>query len=209
VPRSHAGTGDGLSQTIGGNVGDGLRPSPTKLGVLPTGALPCAPTAIHRSWQDEFGTLIATLEGRSGGLGVMVIAALEDAESALNALQTVPSFKGRMILAVLEQLHTAPLEMVIKANQPNIVIALEPSCLGITTRGAAINTQSEQVTSSTGMTYVEPGQYLAWTAGHLEPELNSNLEHPSIAASVASSLKIPCAACDLTHLPKLLETLLV
>jgi hypothetical protein len=175
--------------------GDGLKPSPTNV--------------IHRSWTDEFGSLIATLEGRSGGRSIMVIATLENAENTLQVLQTMPSFKGRIILAVLEQLHVAPLEEVIKANQPNIMIALETNCAGIATRGAAITTKPEQVSSSTGMTYVEPGNYQAWTAGYLEPAIESNLEYSSIAASVAASLKIPCAACDLGHLPKLLETLLV
>jgi hypothetical protein len=158
---------------------------------------------------DEFGTPIATLEGRNGGRSLMVIARLENAESTLKVLQTMPSFKGRITLAVLEQFHAAPLEAVIKANQPNIVIALEPNCAGIATRGAVITTQPQQVTSSTGMTYFEPGQYAAWTAGHLEPALTVDLESPSVAASVAASLKISCAACDLTHLPGLLETLLI
>jgi hypothetical protein len=153
--------------------------------------------------------LIATLEGRSGGRNIMIVARLENAENTLHVLQTVPSFKGRIILAILEQLHAAPLEMVMNANNPNLVIALEPDCAGIATRGTAITTKTEQVTTSTGMTYFEPGNYAAWTSGHLEPELNATLEYPSIAASVASSLKIPCAACDLTHLPSLLETLLV
>lgn len=187
-----------MNKTIGNGAGNGLRPSPTG-----------NTHAIHRSWTDEFGTLVATLEGRSGGRNIMVIANLENAESALNVLQAMPSFKGRIILVVLEQLHAAPLEAVIKANQPNIVIALEPNCAGMATRGAAITTQPEQVTSSTGMTYVEPGNYPAWTAGCLEPALTPNLEYSSIAASVAASLKTPCAACDLMHLPGSLETLLV
>jgi hypothetical protein len=139
----------------------------------------------------------------------MVIAALENAENTLAILQTLPSFKGRILLAIPEQLHAAPLEAVIKANQPNIIIALEMNCAGVATRGIAITAQPEQVTTSTGMTYFEPGDYQAWTAGHLEPALTANLEHPSIAASIASSLKISCAACDLTHLPKLLERLLI
>jgi hypothetical protein len=186
VPRNHDGTGDDL------------RPSLTIFS-----------NAIHRSWTDEFGTLIATLEGRSGGRNLMVIAPLEIAEHILLALQTLPSFKGHIILAILEQLHAAPLEAVINANNPNIVIALEQTCTGIATRGAAITTKPEQVTTSTGITYLEAGQYQAWTSGHLEHQIKSALECPSIAASIASSLKIPCVACDLTHLPGLLETLLV
>jgi hypothetical protein len=165
--------------------------------------------AIHRSWSDEFGTLVATLEGRSGGRNIMVIARLEEAENILPTLQNLPSFKGRITLSILEQFHAAPLETVIKANNPKIMIALEPSCAGIATRGAAISTQPEQFSSSTGISYLETGHYQAWTTEHLEPELQATLEHSSIAASVASSLKIPCAACDLTHLPSLLETLLV
>ncbi len=194
MPRNHAETGDGL------------RPSPTK-----SGALPCAPTEIeiHRSWTDEFGTLIATLEGRSGGRSVMVIADLENAENTLQVLQTLPSFKGSILLAIPEQLHAAPLEAVIKANQPNIVVSLEMNCAGIATRGAAVTNQPEQVTTSTGMTYFESGNYQAWTTGHLESVLTPKLEHPSIPACIATSLKKTCAACDLTHLPKLLETLLV
>jgi hypothetical protein len=176
-------------------VGDGLRPSPTN--------------AIHRSWIDEFGSLIATLEGRSGGRSIMVIAALENTEHTLQSLQVLPSFKGRIILAILEQLHAAPLEAVIKANQPNIVIALEPNCSGIATQGTGITIKPVQITTSTGMTYLESGSYEAWSAGYLEQAFNTKLEHPSIAASIATSLKIPCAACDLGHLPRLLETLLV
>ncbi len=183
-----------MNTTLEGGVGDGLRPSPTH--------------AIHRSWSDEFGTLIATLEGRSGGRSLMVIADLENAENTLQVLQSVSSFKGRMILAIPEQLHAAPLEAVIKANQPNLVIALEPNCIGIAMGGTAITTQAEQFTSSTGMTYLESGNYEAWTSGIIESELNATLEYPSIAASVAFSLNIPCAACDLTNLPGLLETLL-
>jgi hypothetical protein len=139
----------------------------------------------------------------------MVIASLEVAEKILPVLQTLPSFKGRILMAILEHLHAAPLEAVIKANNPNIVIALEENCAGIATRGAAITTKAEQVTASTGATYLEFGQYEPWTSGHLEPEFKTSLECPSIAASVASSLKIPCAACDLAHLTGLLETLLV
>ncbi len=139
----------------------------------------------------------------------MVIAALENAASTLQVLQTVPSFKGRIILAVLERLHTAPLEALIKTNNPNIVIALEPNCPGMATRGAAMTIQPEQVSSITGMTYFEFGHYQAWTAGHLESATEFKLEYSSIAASVAASLKIPCAACDLGHLSGLLETLLV
>jgi hypothetical protein len=184
-----------LSQATVDGVGDDLRPSPTN--------------AIHRSWTDEFGTLIATLEGRSGGRGIMVIAALEHAENTLQALQTMPSFKGRILLAIPEQLHSAPLETVMNANNPNMVIALEPNCAGIATRGTAITTQPQQITSSTGIMYLEAGVYEAWTAGHLEPALTTNLSHPSIAASVAANLKKPCAACDLRHLPGLLEMLLV
>jgi hypothetical protein len=139
----------------------------------------------------------------------MVITPLEHAEHLLLVLQTMPSFKGRIFLAILENMHTAPLEAVFKANTPNIVIALEPNCAGIATRGAGIKLKPEQVTSSTGATYLELGQYEPWTSGHLEQAFNTSLEHPSIAASVASSLKIPCAACDVTHLTSLLETLLV
>jgi hypothetical protein len=185
VPRNRVGT-----------VGDGLKPSPTK-------------NTIHRSWTDEFGTLVATLEGRSGGRNIMVIAPLESASDLLPALQTLPSFKGRIFLAILEHLHAAPLEAVIKANNPNIVIALEEDCAGIAIRGEATTTKAEQITSSTGTTYLELGQYEAWTSGFLEEQLNTPLEHPSIAASVASGLKIPCAACDLGHLPRLLERLLI
>ncbi len=196
---SHVETGNGLNETqrngVGDGIGDGLRPSPTN--------------TIHRSWLDEFGTLIATLEGRSGGRSIMVITKLENAENTLQVLQTLPSFKGRILLAILEQFHAAPLEAVIKANQPNIVIALEPDCAGIATRGAAITTKPEQFTTSTGMTYLETGNYEAWTAGHLEPAITIDLEYPSIAASVAWNFKIPCAASDLGHLPNLLEKLLV
>jgi hypothetical protein len=179
-----------------GIIGNGLKPSPRKI-------------EIHRSWTDEFGTLVATLEGRSGGRNILVIATLEEAERVLLKLQHLNSFKGRITLAIFEQLHAAPLETVMNANNPNMVIALEPNCAGIATRGAAITTKPQQVISSTGIRYLEPGVYEAWTAGHLAPELDSNLGHPSIAASVAVSLKKPCAACDLAHLPGLLEMLLI
>lgn len=139
----------------------------------------------------------------------MVISALEYAENTLQVLQAIPSFKGRILLAVLEQLHAAPLEVLIKANQPDIVVSLEMNCAGIATRGGAITTQPKQVTSSTGMAYLEPRHYPAWTAGHLEPAITPNLECPSIPASVAASLKTPCAVCNLASLPNLLESLLV
>ena len=181
-------------------VGDGLKPSPT--------------VNIHRSWTDQFGTLIATLEGRSGGQSIMVIAKLEDAESTLQILTKILGFKGRIFLAIPEQLHAAPLETVLKANNPKLVIALESTCAGIAIRGTGIRlgagqfTSSTGVTSSTGATYLETGHYQAWESKSLE-HLQTNLEQSNITASVASNLKIPCAVCDFEHLSSLLEILLV
>ena len=175
-------------------VGNGFKPLPT--------------SEIHRSWTDQFGTLIATLEGRSGGQSIMVIAKLEDAESTLQILTKILGFKGRIFLAIPEQLHAAPLETVLKANNPKLVIALESTCAGIAIRGTGIRLGAGQFTSSTGATYLETGHYQAWESKSLE-HLQTNLEQPNIVASVASNLKIPCAVCDFEHLPSLLERLLV
>jgi hypothetical protein len=176
------------------NTGDGLKPSST--------------VNIHRSWTDQFGTLIATLEGRSGGQSMMVVTKLEDAENTLRILTKISNFKGQILLAVPEQLHAAPLETVLKANDPKLVIALENTCTGIAIRGTGIRLGAGQFTSSTGATYLETGQYQAWESKSLG-QLQTNLEQPSIVASVASNLNIPCAVCDFEHLPSLLERLLV
>jgi hypothetical protein len=167
------------------------------------------PHQISRSWSDEFGSLIATLEGRTGGRKLMVIVRLEDAKSALQIVQSTSSFKGRILFAVLEHLHAAPLVSVFRNNQPNVVVALEPNCAGIAIRGAGIRLESEQMTASTGTSYSETGRYAVWSSKPLESKITSTLQCSSVTASVASNLKIACATCDLAHLPGLLEMLLV
>ncbi len=176
-------------------VGAGLKPAPTH--------------NIYRSWTDEFGSLIATLEGRSGGESLMVMVTLEQADIALQTLQNFSSFKGRIFLVILEHLHAAPIEAVLNANNPNLVVALENACTGIATRGSEITLETAEITTSTGLTYFESGKYNSWNNKTLESQLQTKLSQPSIAASVATNLKIPCAVCNLEHLKTLLETLLV
>jgi hypothetical protein len=156
---------------------------------------------FDRAWQDAFGTLLACLEFGSRKRNVLIVTSSESGNVVLEALAGI-AFQGRIVLAILEHLHSAPLEAVLRDQEPNFVIALEPSQTGIATHGPEIDGDQRLETASTGIEYSEPGFYPAWTnknALEIDPQASS------ITGSVASSLGLPCLVCNPSDLKLALE----
>jgi hypothetical protein len=159
------------------------------------------PLEFDRSWQDAFGTLLACLEFGSRKRNVLIVTSSKSGNVALEALAEV-AFQGRIVLAILEHLHGAPLEAVLRDQEPNFVIVLEPAQIGIATHGPAIQGEARLEIASTGIEYTESGSYPAWTnknALEIDPKASSMI------ASVASSLSLPCLVCNLSDLKLALE----
>ncbi len=156
---------------------------------------------FDRSWQDAFGTVLACLEFGSRKRNVMIVTSSELGQVSLELLAGI-AFQGRIVLAILEHLHSAPLEAILRDQKPNFVIALEPAKTGIATHGSAIQGEARLEMASTGIEYAEPGSYPAWTNSNA---LESDLQASSVIASVASSLGLPCLVCNPSDLKLALE----
>jgi hypothetical protein len=153
------------------------------------------------SWQDAFGSLLASLEHGSHHRSVALITTGNLGQVALEATSGL-QFRGRLVLAILEQLHGAPLAAILRDQAPNVVIALEPGGEGIATQGPAIAGNPSLERASTGLEYAEPGSYPAWKNRDALP---TDPQASSVIGSVASSLDLPCFVCDPTALKLALE----
>ena len=160
------------------------------------------PLEFDRSWQDAFGTLLACLEFGSRKRSVLIVTPSGLGQVTLEALAGI-TFQGRIVLGILEHLHHAPLEAVLRDQNPNFVIALEPAQTGIATHGPEIKGQARLEMASAGIEYAEPGSYPAWTNSNA---LESDPQASSITASVGSSLGLPCLVCNPSDLKLALET---
>ena len=156
---------------------------------------------FDRSWQDAFGTALACLEFGSRNRNVLIVTSSKFGKEALESLTGI-TFQGRIVLAILEQLHRAPLEAILRDQNPNFVISLEPAQTGIATHGSAIHGKSSLEIASTGIEYAEPGSYPAWTNSNA---LESDPQASSVIASVASSLGLPCLVCNPSDLKMALD----
>lgn len=157
---------------------------------------------FDRSWQDVFGTVLASTERGSRKRNVLIFTSNEFVHVALESLSGM-AFQGRLVLTVLEQLHRAPIETIVLDQAPNFVIALEQAQTGIATHGPAIQGELSLEMSSTGLEYVEPGSYPAWTN---QNALATDPQALSVIASVASSLGLPCFVCGPSDLQTAFET---
>ena len=92
---------------------------------------------FDRSWQDVFGTVLASTERGSRKRNMLIFTSNEFVHVALESLSGM-AFQGRLVLTVLEQLHRAPIETIVLDQAPNFVIALEQAQTGIATHGPAI-----------------------------------------------------------------------
>jgi hypothetical protein len=160
------------------------------------------PLELDRSWQDGFGTILACLEFGSRKRKVLVLTSSELGQVMLEALAGV-AFQGRIVLAILEHLHRAPLEAVMRDQEPNFVISLEQAATGLATHGSAIHGESSLEIASTGLEYVELGTYPAWKNINA---FESNSHASSVTGSVASSLGHACLVCNPSDLKTALET---
>jgi hypothetical protein len=156
---------------------------------------------VDRSWQDVFGTLLASIEQGSRNQIVLVVAPSEMGLVLLESLANI-NFQGRIVLAILEHLHAAPLQAILRDQAPNFVIALEPEQIGIATHGSAIQGKPRVEVASTGLEYAEPGSYPAWTNSNA---LESDPQASSVMASVTSILGLPCLVCNPSDLKLALE----
>jgi hypothetical protein len=149
-----------------------------------------------RAWTDAFGSAYTILEGGTGNAVILVTAILEQAEAALEALQQLEGFGGRIVLCVFEELRQAPVLEALRETTPSIVIALE-NVSGIALSGSAQQLEPGEFTASTGLNYAESGEIPAWRSTLEFPDA---LELPSVASSLASSQRIPALACSVEHL---------
>jgi hypothetical protein len=156
---------------------------------------------FDRSWQDVFGTVLASIEHGSRKRTVLIVTSNEFGPVARDSLAGI-TFQGRLVLAILEQLHRAPLEAVLRDQAPNFVIALKQTQTGIATYGPAISGEPSFEISSTGLEYAEPGSYPAWTN---QIALAGHSQTLSVTGSVASSLGLPCFVCQPSDLQTALE----
>lgn len=116
-------------------------------------------------------------------------------------LETLPAFKGRIVLCALEVMHAAPLLTALRQTEPSAMIALE-EIDGIADRGAAITLESSEFTSATGLEYIESGKCAAWQSSL---SVSDALEMPSLAASLAAEQGLPVLACGVAQLKAALE----
>jgi hypothetical protein len=160
------------------------------------------PFEVDRSWQDAFGTVLASIERGSRKRTVLIVTSSESGKVVLESLAEI-SFQGRIVLAILEHLHHAPLEAVLRDQEPNLVISLESAQPGLATHGPEIKGEPSLETASTGLEYVEQGSYPAWknpNALETDPHTSSNV------GSVASSLGLSCLVFNPSDLKLALET---
>lgn len=154
-----------------------------------------------RSWSDAFGSAHATLEGGTGSKVMLIAARLEAARDALALLETLPAFKGRIVLCALEVMHAAPLLSALRQTEPSAVIALE-EIDGIADRGAATTLESGEFIAATGLEYIESGECAAWQSSL---SVLDALEISSLAASLAAAQGLPALACAVSQLTAALE----
>jgi hypothetical protein len=160
---------------------------------------------FDRSWQDAFGTASASVERGSRKRSVLIVTSSESGRVALELLAGI-AFQGRIVLVILEHIHSAPLEAVLRDQKPNFVIALELAQIGIATHGPEIKGESSHEIARTGLEYVEPGSYPAWSnANALESDPQASSITGSIVGSVASSLRLRCLICNPSDLKLALE----
>ena len=159
------------------------------------------PLEFDRSWQDAFGTVLASTERGSRKRNVLIFTSCRWGPVTLEALEGI-AFQGRIVLAILEHIHNAPLKAVLRDQEPNFVIALEPARTGIATHGPAIHGERSLEMASTGLEYAEPGSYPAWKNSDTS---ESDPADPSVIASVASSLGFACLVCNPSDLKMALE----
>jgi len=165
-----------------------------------------APATLSRSWVDRFGTAVAVREGGVGGRAVLLVAPLELAGTALEAVLAVPAFRGRLVLAVPEAVRAAPLDELLRSVEPHSVVALEDGLDGIAGRGPACPGEGGRHVSSTGIEYLDDEEYPAWEGW---PELPASPEAACRAASAAAARGLRAVACGPGSLVRALELTLV
>ena len=142
-----------------------------------------------------------TLEGGTGSAVILIAARLEVARDVMATLETLPEFKGRIVLCALETMHTAPLLAAFHQTEPSAVIALE-ELDGIADCGLATALESGEFVAATGLEYIESGECAAWQSDLTVPDA---LEMSSLASSLAAVHGLPVLACGVAQLRAALE----
>jgi hypothetical protein len=155
---------------------------------------------ISRSAIDRFGTALLHAEGGTGKRHVLLLCPVLHGQAALEMLQTLPPFKGRLTLAVLPEFHSTPILALIADLEPSLVLALDAAEL--VSSGEAQTLAIQSATASTGLEYQHGGIFPAWRSAVLQAAHGS-----SVLACVAASVHRAVLACAVEGVPALLERL--
>ena len=117
-----------------------------------------------RSWQDAFGTAILTLEGGTGGRVTLIVSPLETSREALDVVLQSRSFKGRLALAVLEDIRGTPVIHAIQTLEAKAVIVLDPHT-HVAVAGPVVTLEPPSQGFPTSLEYAEPATLPGWNAG--------------------------------------------
>jgi hypothetical protein len=156
---------------------------------------------FSRSWTDAFGTVFIHLEGGTGDQTVLLLCPLEHGQTALNILETLPWFKGRITLAVFAQNHSTPIQAAVRFLEPKVIIALDAE--SIISSGDALHLETQVFTSNTGIEYTHGGEFPAW---HSSLGIKG-IHGSSLMASFASSSLHKILACPPQELDMVLKTI--
>jgi hypothetical protein len=153
-----------------------------------------------RSALDQFGSAVLQVFGGTGKRHVLLLCPLEQGQAALEMVQALPPFKGRISLAVLPELHSTPVLALLADLEPSLVLALDAT--QPTSSGAELSLELQISTASTGLEYQHGGTFPAWRSSLLEAAHGS-----SLLACVAASRHRAVLACAVADVPNLLERL--
>ena len=150
---------------------------------------------FSRSWVDQFGTACIHVEGGTGQKTVLLLCPLESSQAVFEILKTLPAFKGRITLAVLEAQHSAPVRAIVQHLAPQVIIALDASSLLSSGDGFALEPQT--YTSRTGLEYHENGVFTAW---HSSLGIAGSHGQSVLASAAQTQAVLACSAVDLADI---------
>jgi hypothetical protein len=170
-----------------------------------------------RVWQDLFGTAWASFEGALAGPTLLVVSPSDHGHATLHILGQATWRRGRVLLAVMPHVHSAPVAAALAASQATVVLAVG-SGLGVALSGSALSGSAVPNTHNasgdppnahpddpadpriwhapTGLRYMEDGSSLAWHAGWLHDRLaglTQSQDTPSVVLGLATAHNLGCA----------------
>jgi hypothetical protein len=161
------------------------------------------------TWQDAFGNAIAVFEGRVGGPTVLVLAPSSLGMATLEAMRGFEHNHGRLILAVMPAMHTAPTLALLRATAPRLILEIgEIDTVALA--GKASIGLPEQQTAPTGLVYQEANNAPAWSAlgwGERLAGFSAVAGPPSLVLGAASSVGAAAVMVNLALLRDVLQAI--